>query len=86
MPLKVQKVLPIYVQEKFSSGDDMVADGNISVKINVELRPFGQVAIGAGYAHPDRFPPPEKPASPETPVMPLMSSAITPGFARPISV
>jgi hypothetical protein len=86
MPLKDEKMLPIYGQETFSNADDMVADGNISVKINVELRPFGQVAIDAGYAHPDRFPQPEEPASPETPVMPLMSSAITPGFARPVSV
>lgn len=86
MPLKAEKMLPIYGQETFSSADDMAADGNISVKINVELRPFGQVAIDAGYAHPDRFPQPEEPASPETLVMPLMSSAITPGFARPVSV
>lgn len=61
-------------------------DRDISVKINLALRPFGQVAVGAGYAHPDRFLPTDEPAAPVTPVMPLMSSAITPGFARPISV
>lgn len=68
--------------------DDLMApnDRNISVRINVELRPFGQVAVGMGYAHPDRFAPAEQPAAPVTPVMPLMSSAITPGFARPVSI
>jgi len=41
--------------------------------------------IETGFAHPDRFPAADgEPAPVVTPVMPLASSVITPGHARPI--
>jgi hypothetical protein len=63
-------------------------DGNhqVTIQINLGLNPFGQASLALGYAHPDRFQRDSDEKIALTQVMPLMSSAITPGYARPASV
>jgi hypothetical protein len=58
----------------------------INIQINLGLSPFGQASLDLGYAHPDRFRRNSDDRATLTQVMPLMSSAITPGYARPASI
>jgi hypothetical protein len=59
---------------------------NVTVQIKVDLIPFGQATMILGFAHPDRKQSEAEKDIAVTQVMPLMSSAITPGCARPVSV
>ncbi len=58
----------------------------VTMQVNVTLQPFGQASLVSGHAHPDRFEQAENDGVPITQVMPLRSSGITPGYARPASV
>jgi hypothetical protein len=70
----------------FSTEVDLMTEPNVTIDINVELLPFGHATVATGYAHPDRFPEAHAATGPTvTPVMPLTSSVITPGHARPAS-
>jgi len=63
-----------------------MTEPTVTIDLNVELLPFGHATVATGYAHPDRFP--EENAHPVplvTQVMPLTSSVITPGHARPVA-
>ena len=63
-----------------------MTEPNVTIDFNVELLPFGHATVVTGYAHPDRFHETGTAAGPMvTPVMPLTSSVITPGHARPAS-
>jgi hypothetical protein len=55
----------------------------VNVEVNLTLLPFGQASLVLGYAHPDRFQPANDVKIAVTQVMPLMSSAISPGYAPP---
>lgn len=58
----------------------------VTIQIKLGLNPSGQASLAVGYAHPDRFESDSDEKIALTQVMPLMSSAITPGYARPASV
>jgi hypothetical protein len=63
-----------------------MTEPHVTIAINVELVPFGHASAAKGYAHPDRFDEAAAGQVPTiTPVMPLTSSVITPGHARPVS-
>lgn len=57
--------------------------GQVNIRVNLALLPFGQASLTLGFAHPERFRPSNEKKIAVTQVMPLMSSAITPGYARP---
>lgn len=68
--------------ENLMQGDNQ----QVNIKVNLALLPFGQASLMVGYAHPDRFlQPANEKGIAVTQVMPLMSSAISPGYARPAS-
>jgi hypothetical protein len=57
--------------------------GQVNIRVNLALLPFGQASLTLGFAHPERSRPSDQKKMAVTQVMPLMSSVISPGYARP---
>jgi hypothetical protein len=67
--------------------EPFIDKSNVAIQLNVALLPFGQASLMTGYAHPARFSQNDDDRGITiTQVMPLMSSAITPGYSRPIAI
>jgi hypothetical protein len=64
-----------------------MTEPNVKIDINIEVLPFGKATVASAFAHPVESAAGEPSSAPVvTPVMPLASSVITPGHARPVRI
>lgn len=59
-----------------------MAEMNVTVEVRVEVMPWGHGHAESYFAHPSREAEADLPADKATPVLPLTSSVLTPGYAR----